>query len=213
MDQTEFATAIVKPFNPAVPVQTVVAVMAWMEAEGGNWHNTATCNPLNTCLVMGVSRPMNSVGVQAYPDWPTGVAATLATLNQPNMAPIADALRAGTDCAGLSAAVAAAPWGTGSFIRLCDPQSLPVPAPAPGPAQPSTSTSDVVLPTLTLWTDGGAVRLLQLALNDRAGARLVVDGVYGPVTIGAVRAWQTFWHLPVDGIVGPATWLTVIAFG
>jgi putative chitinase len=47
---------------------------------------------------------------------------------------------------------------------------------------------------------------LQRALND-LGARpkLVVDGLYGPATRRAVRAFQRDAGLEVDGIAGPVT--------
>ena len=37
------------------------------------------------------------------------------------------------------------------------------------------------------------------------GAKLQADGVYGPATVTATKAWQKANGLPADGIVGPAT--------
>lgn len=37
------------------------------------------------------------------------------------------------------------------------------------------------------------------------GAELLIDGIYGPDTEGAVRALQESVALRVDGIAGPAT--------
>ena len=53
------------------------------------------------------------------------------------------------------------------------------------------------------------VRSLQYLLNAR-GASLAVDGVFGPATDAATRAFQRVNHLPVDGVVGDATWSRAI---
>lgn len=53
------------------------------------------------------------------------------------------------------------------------------------------------------------VRSLQYLLNAH-GARLVVDGIFGPLTDAAVRAFQGTQGLVVDGIVGARTWSALI---
>jgi peptidoglycan hydrolase-like protein with peptidoglycan-binding domain len=53
------------------------------------------------------------------------------------------------------------------------------------------------------------VRTLQHLLRQR-GHTVVVDGIFGPKTDAAVRAFQTAAHLTVDGIVGPKTWGALI---
>jgi peptidoglycan hydrolase-like protein with peptidoglycan-binding domain/GH25 family lysozyme M1 (1,4-beta-N-acetylmuramidase) len=60
-------------------------------------------------------------------------------------------------------------------------------------------------PTLTEGDSGAAVQTLQTRLNVW-GANLAVDGSFGPLTLAAVRAFQTQHGLTVDGIVGPQTW-------
>ena len=64
---------------------------------------------------------------------------------------------------------------------------------------------------------GPDVKLAQEQLNQR-GATLAADGIFGPLTENAVRAYQTArsaappgpyalnWPLVVDGIVGNETW-------
>lgn len=58
--------------------------------------------------------------------------------------------------------------------------------------------------TLRKGDKGDEVKDLQKALN-RAGARLDVDGSYGPKTEQAVMNFQVDHNLAMDGICGPAT--------
>lgn len=57
---------------------------------------------------------------------------------------------------------------------------------------------------LRIGQRGEAIRELQLALN-KAGARLVVDGIFGRATEIAVERHQAAAGLKVDGLVGPIT--------
>jgi len=43
------------------------------------------------------------------------------------------------------------------------------------------------------------------------GTGIAVDGVFGPVTDGAVRGFQQALGLAADGIVGPLTWRALIS--
>jgi peptidoglycan hydrolase-like protein with peptidoglycan-binding domain len=52
---------------------------------------------------------------------------------------------------------------------------------------------------------GSAVRAAQAALNAH-GYSLAVDGSFGPATNNAVRSYQSYYRLTIDGIVGPQTW-------
>lgn len=60
-------------------------------------------------------------------------------------------------------------------------------------------------PLLSKGSKGRVVEELQLALN-RLGARLRVDGDFGPATRTAVMAFQREHGLYPDGVVGPYTW-------
>ncbi len=53
------------------------------------------------------------------------------------------------------------------------------------------------------------VRTLQYLLGAR-GHAVTVDGIFGPATLAAVRAFQAGQHLAVDGVVGPKTWSALI---
>lgn len=55
--------------------------------------------------------------------------------------------------------------------------------------------------------NGDDVRLVQQRLADLGYGQVgVVDGIFGPATDAAVRAFQQQQGLEVDGIVGPQTW-------
>jgi peptidoglycan hydrolase-like protein with peptidoglycan-binding domain len=54
------------------------------------------------------------------------------------------------------------------------------------------------------------VRSLQYLLRAR-GRNLSVDGIFGPITYAAVRAFQQRKGLAVDGIVGPVTWRALVS--
>jgi hypothetical protein len=61
-------------------------------------------------------------------------------------------------------------------------------------------------PTVRQGSNGPPVSEVQSALNQAIGAGLTPDGNFGPLTDGAVRAFQGDRGLTIDGIVGPATW-------
>src|SRR5512133_3844355 len=64
-------------------------------------------------------------------------------------------------------------------------------------------------PLVRQGASGHPVRTLQDLLRARNHA-VAVDGVFGPRTDAAVRAFQGERHLAVDGVVGPATWSALI---
>jgi murein L,D-transpeptidase YcbB/YkuD len=79
------------------------------------------------------------------------------------------------------------------------------PSPTPRPPVPVGEYADVLL---FRGSEGPQVADLQRRLNEH-GAGLVVDGIFGPRTEAAVRAFQRRNRLKVDGIVGPATAATL----
>ncbi len=80
----------------------------------------------------------------------------------------------------------------GPAAGLADASGTPAPTP-----EPTTTTTHYI--TLENGEEGHQVLLLQHALGIRE------DGVFGPETEAAVRAFQASHGLEVDGIVGPKT--------
>jgi hypothetical protein len=82
-------------------------------------------------------------------------------------------------------------------------------APRPGgaaPAKPASAKPGVHTTIVRLGSSNvELVKDLQRLLNAH-GWNLVVDGIFGPATLHAVRVFQSHHGLAVDGIVGPLTW-------
>ena len=75
------------------------------------------------------------------------------------------------------------------FLRYNTTSNMPAPTPtAPGHR------------SIKLGDQGLDVCAVQAKL------KVKVDGTFGPQTDRAVQAFQNFCHIPVDGVVGPATW-------
>lgn len=71
------------------------------------------------------------------------------------------------------------------------PEADPAPTPAPAGKEP----------WLQVGSRGDQVKKVQEVVGAQP-----VDGVFGPKTEAAVRAWQAANDLHVDGVVGPKTW-------
>ena len=88
--------------------------------------------------------------------------------------------------------------------------------PASGVADAATWKALVI--TVRAGSTGPAVRAVQDQVNfrnNRNGRTLTVDGIFGPKTQAAVRAFQQgvafdIHGFPVDGIVGPLTWQALV---
>lgn len=76
---------------------------------------------------------------------------------------------------------------------------------------PTTVVQETLLPwpVLQLGANAHPVPTLQYLLNSR-GAKLTVDGSFGPKTKSAVKKFQQNTGLAIDGVAGPITWAHVI---
>jgi peptidoglycan hydrolase-like protein with peptidoglycan-binding domain len=77
--------------------------------------------------------------------------------------------------------------------------------------EPMTTTTATISPwpLVRQGNQHHPVKTLQYLLRAR-GRNLAVDGIFGPDTNAAVRAFQQQKGLAVDGVVGPATWSALI---
>jgi hypothetical protein len=75
--------------------------------------------------------------------------------------------------------------------------------------QPMTAGTMSPWPLVRKGDQQHPVKTLQYLLRAR-GHNLTVDGIFGPNTDAAVRAFQQQKGLAVDGIVGPNTWSALI---
>ena len=103
----------------------------------------------------------------------------------------------------------------GGSVTVTD--TTPIPAPTPEPVTVSTpEPTPVVLPASAfIWptvsianesTSTPAVKAIQSVLRYVWGYEILVDGYYGPVTEGAVKAFQRSRSITMDGVVGAETY-------
>jgi hypothetical protein len=107
-------------------------------------------------------------------------------------------------------------------MQLCI--GTPAPPPEPAPLTPPTVDLAAIAAGIAAaskqivkqGTKGDAAKWAQALLNNKLdGPDLIVDGNFGPASVAAAKRFQTnvkrFFKLsskqmPVDGIIGPATW-------
>lgn len=111
-NQQEWArTLLGKLGKPATP-DNIKALTTWAAWEGGQWHNSAHYNPLNTTQPENGATNMNKEGVKSYTSWNQGYAATVATLNNGRYRSILNALSKGNNAGAVLSAVDHSSWGT-----------------------------------------------------------------------------------------------------
>jgi hypothetical protein len=238
---TDFAHAFLNALGEPQTDQNVEAILAWETAEGGNWHNTAMFNPLNTTFRYDGSSNFNggsASGVQAFRNWDDGVYATALTLTDSFKAPdswtamvgydqISAALAAGSNALAVTNAVDASEWGTRNASAFL---GQPYNPPAPSWDVPCIGVSSVFVegPANSMtdyWSNGGPWSSASLAgSNSTYGAPGVAAKADGSLVM-AVQGpndalwvyWETasgVWQGPLGvGAAGTALSAPSVVFG
>lgn len=71
-------------------------------------------------------------------------------------------------------------------------------------------TWEALIVKVSQGNNGDAVKAVQFLLVKKYGYSLEVDGIFGPLTVEAVKSFQSKQGLTADGIVGPLTWQKLI---
>lgn len=122
--RVQFAVDILNGLKYQITINSLVSLVAWQTAEGGGFGNIAAFNPLNCTLEMPGSSGINDVGVQAYPDYETGLIATIRTLLNGDYPEILIQLQLGGIPQRTAVYVGMSPWGTNSAVmEQCIPNA------------------------------------------------------------------------------------------
>ena len=111
-DSRSWAKSLLKQLHYPTSSANIQALTTWAAWEGGQWHNSAHYNPLNTTQGAMGSTNMNSTGVKSYTSWAQGYQATIETLKNGRYGPILSALQKGNNTQAVLKAVNHSPWGT-----------------------------------------------------------------------------------------------------
>lgn len=115
---TDFARALLTGLGDATTAANMSSIVNWENREGGNFHNSAKFNPLNTTQSEpGYTKTGSQGDIGAYVNWLQGLQATQTTLNNGRYADILAALKGGGglnngNYAGLST------WSGGGYNHL-----------------------------------------------------------------------------------------------
>ena len=143
----DFASALLGALGMPVTPNNVMALIAFQAQEGGFMHNTAFYNPLNTSLVYKsvTAKGFSSPAIQAYPDWSTGLAATVKTLRNGLYGGILAALQSSAAPDTTLQAVKNSPFG---WYYMLDPMTSSSCGATGQPACPSNAVKIAIEPQL-----------------------------------------------------------------
>jgi cell wall-associated NlpC family hydrolase len=133
---TDFSKAVLQGLGIAPTVANVTDLNAWQQSEGqwtasGIYNVAKMHNPLNTYLAMAGSNPLDYKGSRVsttYPNWTTGVKATVNTIKQTksgstNMSAIFNALKNNDNLTSFSSAAGSTGWAASHYASGMPPPS------------------------------------------------------------------------------------------
>lgn len=113
-----FASAVLSALGAPNSAANVASLVHWEAMEGGNWHNTAKFNPLNTTMPEPGSTQTGSQGnIGSYTSWSQGVKATVSTLELPAYTSLVNALKQGNGL-GNGSYAALGTWSGGAYTSV-----------------------------------------------------------------------------------------------
>jgi hypothetical protein len=200
-----FLRGIGAPYN----AQTDMFLRAWAQAEGSAARN----NPFATTQEMPGSTNFNSVGVQNYLTWQSGVEATVKTINNPDYGyeKFLAAIRAGVSARTMAFELSKSRWGTGALTTEIllngGPRDFKIGNCYPVPPAPYAHGKAKIVRGST----GADVDELLRAISAKQGLGEWGYKYYSPGPIDFVKKYQLVrpWLWPADGIVGPSTYKSI----
>lgn len=114
-----FAKDILQALGAPQTFANVVSLTSWIQREG-NLPSVDQFNPLDSTQPLGGSSGTNSANVQSYPNWATGVNATVDTLVNGRYPAIVAALKSGRGLPSSNPQVAQelSTWSGGSYTGI-----------------------------------------------------------------------------------------------
>lgn len=230
----QYANDLCAKMGWAPVIQNIDAIVAWAASE----NSQAVFNPLDTERVENPDSNYNSAGVKNYPTLVEGLQAVYDTLTNGLYTNLVNSFKFQNSSGVTTQQIDDSPWGSknvvgvlaevvadraGYYARLVnegsvsDPQPVePAPTvnPTPAPAEPApVVVQGFTFPDVAVTTDPTPVERVKAiqSLLVLSGLHLAVDGVFGPITEGAVKSFQGSHGLSVDGIVGPLTYPVLLA--
>lgn len=112
-----WANQFLQGIDAPITASNLDTVITWIHNENGH-----SFNPINT--TWGKSHDewpvINGHGVKAYPDWNTGLRASVATIQESQYSEMLEALRRGTTPQEFEGLLIPTPWGTNHFFNHPD---------------------------------------------------------------------------------------------